>query len=67
MEPTATVALQEHQQGRFAHTSAEAPPAPVAAAPPAAAPAPPPDLAAVRAIERRWPRTVPAKRIFPRS
>lgn len=63
MEPTVTAAPQQ-QQGRFARSSA-APP--LAAPPPAAALAPPADLASVRAIERRWPRTVPAKRIFPRS
>ena len=62
MEQTAT---QEQQQGRFARSSAQPPPAPL---PPAAAPASPAaDLAAVRAIQRRWPRTVPAKRVFPRG
>ena len=60
MEQTAT---QEQQQGRFARSSAQPPPAPEAAL----APAPPADLAAVRAIQRRWPRTVPAKRVFPRG
>ena len=64
MEQTAT---QEQQQGRFARSSAQPPPAPEAALPPAAAPAPAGDLAAVRAIQRRWPRTVPAKRVFPRG
>ena len=64
MEQTAT---QVQQQGRFARSSAQPPPAPGPALPPAAAAAPPADLAAVRAIQRRWPRTVPAKRVFPRS
>ena len=57
MEPTAT---QEPQQGRFARSSAQPPPAPEAAPPRA-------DLAAMRAIQRRWPRTTPAKRVFPRG
>jgi hypothetical protein len=35
--------------------------------PPARAPSPPADLAAVRTIQRRWPRTVPEKRVFPRG
>ncbi len=65
MEPTVTAAPQQ-QHGRFARSSAP-PPAPVAASPPTAALAPPADLASVRAIERRWPRTVPAKRVFPRG
>jgi hypothetical protein len=60
MEQTAT---QEQQQGRFARSSAQPPPAPEAAPPPA----PTADLAAVRAIQRRWPRTVPPKRVFPRG
>jgi hypothetical protein len=64
MEQTAT---QEQQQGRFARSSAQPPPVPAAALSPAAAPAPPADLAAVRAIQRRWPRSVPAKRVFPRG
>ena len=64
MEQTAT---QEQQQGRFARSSAQPPPVPAAALSPAAAPAPPADLAAVRAIQRRWPRTTPAKRVFPRG
>jgi hypothetical protein len=64
MEPTAS---QEQQQGRVAHSSAQPPPAQDAARPPAAALAPPADLAAVRAIQRRWPRTVPATRVFPRG
>ena len=66
MESTAT---QEQQQGRFARSSAQPPPAPEAAlsSTAAPAPAPPADLAAVRAIQRRWPRTVPAKRVFPRG
>jgi hypothetical protein len=63
MEQTATE--ERPQQGRFARSSAQPPPAPEAALPPAAAP--PADLAAVRAIQRRWPRTIPAKRVFPRS
>jgi hypothetical protein len=58
-------ATEEQQQGRFARSSAQPPPAPEAALPPAAPP--PADLAAVRAIQRRWPRTVPAKRVFPRG
>ena len=62
MEQTATTALPP--TGRFARDS---PPAPEPAAPPAAVIAPPADLAAVRAIERRWPRNVPPKRVFPRS
>jgi hypothetical protein len=66
MEPTAP-GEQQQQQGRFARSSAQPPPAPEAGPPPAAAPAPPADLAAVRAIQRRWPRTVPAKRVFPRG
>jgi hypothetical protein len=65
MEQTATAAQQ--QPGRFARLSADPPPAPVAAPPPAAALAPQPDLAATRAIARRWPRTVPPKRVFPRG
>jgi hypothetical protein len=64
MEQTAT---QEQQQGRFARSSAQPHPAPEAALSSVAAPAPPADLAAVRAIQRRWPRTVPAKRVFPRG
>ena len=64
MEPTAG---REQEQGRFAHSSAQPPLAQEAAPPPAAALAPPADLAAVRAIQRRWPRTVPATRVFPRS
>ena len=63
MEQTAT----EQQQGRFARSSAQPPQAPEAAPPPAAALTPPADLAAMRAIQRRWPRTVPAKRVFPRG
>ena len=65
MEQTATEDLQ--QQGRFARSSSQPPPAPEAAPPPAAALTPPADLAAMRAIQRRWPRTVPAKRVFPRG
>jgi len=64
MEQTAT---QEQQQGRFARSSAQPPPAPAAALPPAPATAPAAELATVRAIQRRWPRTVPAKRVFPRG
>ena len=63
MEPTDTAA--QEQQGRFARSSAQPPPA--AAPPPAVAFAPPADLAAMRAIQRRWPRTTPAKRVFPRG
>lgn len=65
MEQTATEAQQ--QQGRFARSSAQPPPAPEAAPPPAAALTQPADLSAMRAIQRRWPRTVPAKRVFPRG
>jgi hypothetical protein len=65
MEPTATEERQ--QQGRFARSPAQPPPRPEAALGPAAASPPPADLAAVRAIQRRWPRTVPAKRVFPRG
>jgi hypothetical protein len=64
MEQTATTpttAPAQQQHGRFARESAEA------ALPPASAPAPPADLAAQRAIQRRWPRTTPAKRVFPRG
>ena len=64
MEQTAT---QEQQPSRFARSSAQPPPAPEAAPPPAVALAPPADLAAMRAIQRRWPRTTPAKRVFPRG
>jgi hypothetical protein len=63
MEPTATAAPQQPQQGRFARAPTEPPPAP----PPAVALAPPVDLAATRAIARRWPRAVPPKRVFPRG
>jgi hypothetical protein len=35
--------------------------------PPAAAPAPPAGHAAVRAVARRWPRSVPETRVFPRG
>ena len=66
MEPTATAALEQEPTGRFTRSLTEPPPAPEAAPPPAAALAPPADLAATRAIARRWPRTVPAKRVFPR-
>jgi hypothetical protein len=48
--------------GRFARDSE--PPEPPLSAP---APAPPVNLAAVRTIQRRWPRTLPEKRIFPRG
>jgi len=65
MAPMEQTATEEQQQGRFARSSAEPPPAPEAALPPAHPP--PADLAAVRAIQRRWPRTVPAKRVFPRG
>ena len=58
MEPTATAA-PEQPQGRFARASAHPPPAPAAA--------PPADLAAMRAIQRRWPRTTPPQRVFPRG
>jgi hypothetical protein len=61
------IATQEQQQGGFARSSAQPPPAPAAALPPVPAPAPPADLAAVRAIQRRWPRTVPETRVFPRA
>ena len=68
MEPTASQEQeQEQERGRFARSSAQPPPAQEAAPPPAAALAPPADLAAVRAIQRRWPRTVPATRVFPRG
>ncbi len=45
-------------QARFARDSE--PPKP-------AAPRPPADLAAVRTIQRRWPRTLPETRVFPRG
>jgi hypothetical protein len=45
-------------EGRFARDSE--PPEPPA-------PAPPADLAAMRTIQRRWPRTVPETRVFPRG
>jgi hypothetical protein len=64
MEQTAA---QVQQQGRFGRSSAQPPPAPGPVLRPAAAAAPPADLAAVRAIQRRWPRTVPSKRVFPRG
>jgi hypothetical protein len=64
MEPTAR---REQEHGRFAPASAQPPPAQAPAPPPAAALAPQADLAAVRAIQRRWPRTVPATRVFPRG
>ena len=51
MEQTATAAPQPEPQARDA-------------APP---PAPPTDLGALRLVERRWPRAVPEKRVFPRS
>jgi hypothetical protein len=63
MEQTATTAPEQNQPGRFAPSSTETLPAP----PPAAALAPVADLAATRAIQRRWPRTTPAKRVFPRG
>jgi hypothetical protein len=66
MEQTATEE-QGQQHGRFARSSAQPPPRREATLGPAAAPSPPPDLAAMRAIQRRWPRTVPAKRVFPRG
>jgi hypothetical protein len=64
MEPIATAA-PEQPQGRFARSSPQPPP--TAAPPPAAAFAPTADLASMRAIQRRWPRTTPAKRVFPRG
>lgn len=60
MEKTATTAPQQ-QQGRFAPGPEAREPTP----PPPAAP--PADLAAQRMVGRRWPRTVPEKRVFPRS
>ena len=61
MEPTAPAALEQPPTGRFTRSLTEPAPAPEAAL------APPADLAAMRAIERRWPRSVPPKRVFPRS
>ena len=66
MEQTATEE-QRQRQGRFARYSAPPPPRPEAALGPASPSPPPADLAAMRAIQRRWPRTVPAKRVFPRG
>ena len=61
MESTPTAALEPAPTGRFTRSLTEPPP------PAEAALAPPADLAAVRAIERRWPRNLPPKRVFPRS
>jgi hypothetical protein len=58
MEWTAETAPPK--EGRFTR----APEAPEAAPPPVA---PPADLASLRLVERRWPRAVPPKRIFPRG
>ena len=66
MEPAAAAALEQETTGRFTRSLTEPPPVPEAALPPAAALAPPADLGAMRAIARRWPRTVPPKRVFPR-
>ena len=44
------------KQGRFVREPEAAPP-----------PAEPPPRAAMPTIARRWPRTVPAKRVFPRG
>jgi len=67
MEPTAATAPTDSPPtGRFRREPQ--PNVPLEAAPaPASAPAPPPGLAATRAIARRWPRTVPPKRVFPRG
>jgi len=64
MEPTATTApMDAPPTGRFGR---EPQPNVPATPPPATESAPPPDLAATRAIARRWPRAVPPKRVFPR-
>jgi hypothetical protein len=68
METTATASTPtaSPQTGRFGREPQPNVPLTEAAAPPAGAPAPSPGLAATRAIARRWPRTVPPKRVFPR-
>jgi hypothetical protein len=55
MEKTAETTSPK--QGRFAR---EATPEEPQTSPPA-------DLAALRLVERRWPRAVPEKRVFPRG
>ena len=49
----------QQQQAACAATPSPSPPPP--------RPRPPADLAALRTVRRRWPRTVPEKRVFPRG
>jgi hypothetical protein len=70
MEPTATTTpTGSPATGRFGREPQPNLPlaAAEAASPPSAAPAAQPGLAATRAIARRWPRSVPPKRVFPRG
>jgi len=61
MEQTATTAPATGRFGREPQPNVPAP------RPAASTQAPPPNLAATRAIARRWPRAVPPKRVFPRG
>ena len=65
MEPTAPAASPTAgaPDGRFGREPEPNVP-PAEAAPP---PAPEPGPAATRTIARRWPRSVPPKRVFPRG
>ena len=65
MEPTATAPTptDSPRAGRFDREPQPNVPLAEAARPPA----PEPGLAATRAVARRWPRSVPPKRVFPRG